>query len=141
MKTATAKKKLGLPEKIMIGLVLGIATGVFLGELAAPLNYVGDAIIGMLQMTVLPYIKLALKGGIGKLTGAQSRLWLGRVSLIILFFWFIGYMTVYDVTKRKPLRMDDWAVLRKPPRRLVRWRTQSLVYGNSGLGICPVPGL
>jgi Na+/H+-dicarboxylate symporter len=78
----------------MIGLALGLATGLFFGELAAPLKYLGDAFIGLLQMTVLPYIVLALMGGIGKLTGAQSRLLLGRVALIILFFWFVGYLTV-----------------------------------------------
>ncbi len=89
------KKKLGLSEQIMIGLGLGIGTGLFFGELAAPLKYLGDAFIGLLQMTVLPYIVLALMGGIGKLTGAQSRLLLGRVTLIILFFWLVGYMTVF----------------------------------------------
>ena len=94
MNTNTKTKKLGLSEKIMIGLAVGIAAGLFFGELAAPLKYAGDAFIGLLQMTVLPYIMLALMGGIGKLTGAQSRLLLGRVALIILFFWFIGYMTV-----------------------------------------------
>ena len=78
----------------MIGLGLGIAAGLFFGELASPLKYAGDAFIGLLQMTVLPYIMLALMGGIGKLTGVQSRLLLGRVSLIILFLWFVGYLTV-----------------------------------------------
>jgi proton glutamate symport protein len=94
MNTISEKKKLGISEQTMIGLGLGLATGLFFGELAAPLKYLGDAFIGLLQMTVLPYIVLALMGGIGKLTGAQSRLLLGRVALIILFFWFVGYMTV-----------------------------------------------
>ena len=93
--SATAKKeKPGLSEKIMIGFGLGIAAGLFFGELAAPLKYLGDAFVGLLQMTVLPYIMLSLMGGIGKLSGAQSRLLLGRVALIILFFWFVGYGTV-----------------------------------------------
>jgi proton glutamate symport protein len=92
---SAVKKKLGLSEQIMIGLGLGIMAGLFFGELAAPLKYLGDAFIGLLQMTVLPYIVLALMGGIGKLSGAQSRLLLGRVALIILFFWFVGYLTVF----------------------------------------------
>ena len=37
MNENTEKKKLGLSEKIMIGLGLGLATGLFFGELAAPL--------------------------------------------------------------------------------------------------------
>ena len=94
MNSTTKKKKLDLSVKIMIGLALGLVTGLFFGELAAPLKYLGDAFIGLLQMTVLPYIILALMGGIGRLTGEQSRLLLSRVALIILFFWFVGYMTV-----------------------------------------------
>ena len=94
MNISTDKKTMGLSEKIMIGFGLGLATGLFFGELAAPLNYLGDVFVGLLQMTVLPYIMLSLMGGIGKLTGAQSRLLLGRVSLIILFFWLVGYLTV-----------------------------------------------
>jgi len=94
MDIKTEKKKLDLSAKIMIGLALGLVTGLFFGELAAPLKYLGDAFIGLLQMTVLPYIILALMGGIGRLTGTQSRLLLGRVALIILFFWFMGYLTV-----------------------------------------------
>ena len=90
MNSTTKKKKLDLSAKIMIGLALGLVTGLFFGELAAPLKYLGDAFIGLLQMTVLPYIILALMGGIGRLTGEQSRLLLSRVALIILFFWFVG---------------------------------------------------
>ena len=78
------KKTLDMPGKIMIGLGLGILLGLFLGELAAPMKIAGDAFIGLLQMTVLPYIVLALIGGIGKLTAKQSRLMFTRVSLIIL---------------------------------------------------------
>ena len=41
MNKAIDKKPLGLPEKIMIGLGLGLAVGLFFGELAAPLKYAG----------------------------------------------------------------------------------------------------
>ena len=88
------KKKLDMPGKILIGLGLGILTGLFFGELAAPLKIAGDAFVGLLQMTVLPYIVLALIGGIGKLTAHQSRLMLTRVALIILVLWLIGLGSV-----------------------------------------------
>ena len=88
------KKKLDMPGKILIGLGLGILTGLFFGELAAPLKIAGDAFVGLLQMTVLPYIVLALIGGIGKLTAQQSRLMLTRVALIILVLWLIGLGSV-----------------------------------------------
>ena len=70
MNASADRKKLGISTQIMIGLGLCLVTGLFFGELAAPLKYLGDAFIGLLQMTVLPYIVLALMGGIGKLTGA-----------------------------------------------------------------------
>jgi Na+/H+-dicarboxylate symporter len=90
-----AGRSLQMPEKILIGLALGIAAGLFFGELVAPLKYAGDAFVGLLQMTVLPYIVLALIGGIGKLSASQSRLLLGRVVLIILALWIIGFLAVF----------------------------------------------
>ena len=44
--------------KILAGLSTGVAAGLFFGEIAAPLNIAGDVFIGLLQMTVLPYIVL-----------------------------------------------------------------------------------
>ena len=58
-------------------------------------------------MTVLPYIMLALMGGIGKLTGAQSRLLLGRVALIILFLWFVGLWWIVWGLRR--VEADLWS--------------------------------
>jgi Na+/H+-dicarboxylate symporter len=104
MSETTKRKKLGLPEKIVIGLGLGIAGGLFFGELTAPLKYVGDAFVGLLQMTVLPYIMVALIGGIGKLTARQSKQLLGRVALVILFLWFIGYLAVFLFSMSLPLQ-------------------------------------
>ena len=51
--------------KILIGLGLGILTGVFLGEIAAPFTTAGNIYIGFLQMTVLPYIVVSLISNIG----------------------------------------------------------------------------
>ena len=89
------KRELAMPEKILIGLGLGITIGIFFGEIVAPLKFAGDAFVGLLQMTVLPYIVLALIGGIGKLTAKQSKLLLGRVVLIILALWVIGFLAVF----------------------------------------------
>ena len=89
------KKKLDMPAKILIGLGLGIGTGLFFGEIAAPLKVVGDTYAGLLQMTVLPYIVLALIGGIGKLNRQQATLMLTRVSLIIIALWAVGLTAVF----------------------------------------------
>lgn len=79
----------------MAGLLAGIATGLFFGELAGPLSYAGDVFVGLLQMTVLPYIMLALIGGIGGLTGKQCRLLIAKVVPIILLLWLAGYLVVF----------------------------------------------
>ena len=92
---ATKKKRSwGMSEKILLGLGLGILTGLFFGEAVGPLKVLGDAFVGLLQMTVMPYIVLALIGGIGKLSRKQGKLLLGKVSLIILGLWSIGFYSI-----------------------------------------------
>ena len=63
--------------KILIGLFLGIFTGVFLGEIAAPFSIAGEVFIGLLQMTVLPYIVVSLIGNLGAIS------WMERRSLLV----------------------------------------------------------
>jgi hypothetical protein len=51
----------------LIGLVLGIIAGLFLGELAAVFKIIGDVFIRLFQVTVIPYISLSLITGLGSL--------------------------------------------------------------------------
>ena len=57
-----------LPRQIMTGLVLGLACGIFFGEMAGGLKVVGDIFIKLLQISVIPYISLALITGLGGLS-------------------------------------------------------------------------
>ncbi len=50
------QKSLGLSTQVLIGLILGLAAGVFLGETLTFLQAVGPGLIALLPMTVLPYI-------------------------------------------------------------------------------------
>lgn len=59
--------------KILTGLFLGIFTGLFLGEIAAPFSVVGEIFIGLLQMTVLPYIVVSLVSNLGGVSWAERR--------------------------------------------------------------------
>jgi Na+/H+-dicarboxylate symporter len=52
---------------------LGALVGLFVGEYAGAVSFLGDAFIGLLQMTVLPYITLALIANIGKLEPSEGR--------------------------------------------------------------------
>ena len=68
-----AKKSLGKPrlsssEKIYLGLFLGVACGLLFGEMVEWLQVIGNIFIRLLQITVIPYISLALITGIGGLT-------------------------------------------------------------------------
>ena len=59
--------------KILTGLFLGIFTGLFLGEMAAPFSVAGEVFIGLLQMTVLPYIVVSLVSNLGGVSWAERR--------------------------------------------------------------------
>ena len=76
-----AKRPRSLSIKTLIGLSLGAACGLFLGEPCGKLQILGDAFVGLLQMTVLPYISLSLIASLGRLTAQQaSRLVIQVVS-------------------------------------------------------------
>ena len=62
-------RKLSLTTFILIGLVLGVLTGVFVGERAEILDPIGNGFIRLLQMAVLPYFIVALPLGFGRSTG------------------------------------------------------------------------
>jgi Na+/H+-dicarboxylate symporter len=59
-----------LSTLVLLAFALGIRVGLFFGEDVAFLQPFGDAYIGLLQMTVLPYIVLSLIYGLG-----ASRAW------------------------------------------------------------------
>lgn len=87
-KASPATRKLG--SAIAIGLALGIACGLFFGEYCQPLQQVGNAYVGLLQMTVLPYLVLSLIGKLGRLDVQQARR-LGLTALSVLFcFWLVA---------------------------------------------------
>ena len=62
-----------LSARIFIGLLAGICTGLFFGELVADLKLVGDIFIKLLQITVLPYIVVSLISGFGRMQMDQAR--------------------------------------------------------------------
>ncbi|MBW2272861.1 MAG: cation:dicarboxylase symporter family transporter [Deltaproteobacteria bacterium] len=62
-----------LGAQILVGLVSGISLGLTVGEYAAPLKIVGDLFVGLLQMTVLPYIVATLLANVGRLSLVKGR--------------------------------------------------------------------
>ena len=59
---------MSLSTKILIGLFGGILVGLFFGEYCAFFSYLGDGFIGLLQMTVLPYIMVSIIANLGMMS-------------------------------------------------------------------------
>src|SRR4026208_1521063 len=60
-------------RRILVGLAAGVATGLVLGELVAPLQIVAGGVVRLLQMTVLPYVTISIIVSLGSLTMQQAR--------------------------------------------------------------------
>jgi Na+/H+-dicarboxylate symporter/ABC-type amino acid transport substrate-binding protein len=82
-------------RKILFGLTLGIATGLFLGERAAPLRVVANAFVRLLQMSVLPYVTVSLIVGIGSLNPIAARRLFLRVGALTLVLWGLALGAVF----------------------------------------------
>lgn len=95
---------MSLSTRILIGMGLGIATGIVFREGVAFLKMPGDAFVMLLQMTVLPYIMVSLISGLGGLS-LQSAGILGRkCGLVLLVLWAIGLLMVLA----SPLAFPEW---------------------------------
>lgn len=93
-----------LAEQVLLGLVLGIAAGVFFGEMAEPLKTVGDAFIMLLQVTVIPYIVVSLITALGQLTIDDAKKLGRKAGSVLLVLWGIGVVVVLLT----PLAFPDW---------------------------------
>jgi Na+/H+-dicarboxylate symporter/ABC-type amino acid transport substrate-binding protein len=89
--------RLSLSVKILIGLGVGILTGVFFGELVQPLEVVSNAYIRLMQMTVIPYMAVALIVGLGQLSLSQAKLLAVKGLVLLLVFWAIAFVVLFLV--------------------------------------------
>jgi Na+/H+-dicarboxylate symporter len=96
------KKGLSLSVQVFIGLGLGIFAGVFFGEMIAPVQIVGQIFIGLLQMTVLPYILVSLIAGIGRLSYTEMRLLAVKGGGFVVLFWAIALLVTIGFTAAFP---------------------------------------
>jgi len=91
-----------LSAQVFIALALGIIAGLFFGELITPVKVVGDIFIGLLQMTVLPYILVSLIAGIGRLSYPEMRLLAVQGGRFVLLFWFVALAVTVGFTITLP---------------------------------------
>lgn len=95
---------MSLSTKVLLALVLGIVTGLFFGELVAPLKVVGDAFIKLLQMTVLPYLTVSLVAGLASLTYTEALSLAKKGGIVMLFLWAVAFSAVLLM----PLAFPNW---------------------------------
>jgi Na+/H+-dicarboxylate symporter/ABC-type amino acid transport substrate-binding protein len=100
----TKRRKLSLATQVLVGLVLGIAVGIFFGEMAAFLKVGGDAFIALLQITVIPYVMVALITSVGRLTLSQAKALGVKAGSILLVLWGLGVVFVLLA----PLAFPNW---------------------------------
>ena len=87
---------------IGLGLLLGIVCGFLFGDYCGELEVLGQAYVGLLQMTVLPYLLLSLVAKMGRLDPAQARK-LGFVTAsVLLAFWALAILLMVIVSLALP---------------------------------------
>jgi Na+/H+-dicarboxylate symporter/ABC-type amino acid transport substrate-binding protein len=97
-------KKLSPFQRVIIALILGIFTGIFVGEPAGQLEVIGNVYIRLLQMTVLPYVLVSIIGGLGRLdSNMASRIGMRAVK-VILIMW----LSVMATLLLLPLAYPNW---------------------------------
>jgi len=95
---------MSLAARVLLGLGLGIATGVFFGEAVAFLDVPGQAFVVLLQMTVLPYVSIALIHSLGRLNPPDARSVARHAGLFLLVIWGL----TLAVVSAFPLVFPDW---------------------------------
>ena len=86
---------MSLSGRILVGLLAGVATGLFFGEIVADLKLLGDIFVKLLQITVLPYIIVSLIAGFGRMQMDQARQLALRGSAVLLVIWGLALSLIF----------------------------------------------
>ncbi|MDH3876343.1 MAG: cation:dicarboxylase symporter family transporter [Desulfobacterales bacterium] len=92
---AKNRKGISLSTQILIGLMLGFFAGLFLGEKASALAIVGRAYIGLIQMSILPYMVVSLMLGIGSLSYEKAGKLAITGGIVLVASWFLAFAIVF----------------------------------------------
>jgi len=104
MKILSIFGKMSAFQRVVVALILGILSGVFIGEPAGDLKIIGNAYIGLLQMTVLPYVLVSIIGGLGRLNSDMAGEIGTKAAFVIVFIWLTTMATLLFL----PLAYPDW---------------------------------
>ncbi|MEO2173414.1 MAG: cation:dicarboxylase symporter family transporter [bacterium] len=90
-----SKPVMSRSAQMMLALAMGIAVGLFFGEMVGWMSIIGNTVILLMQMTVYPYIVVSLIGGIGKLTKEDASMLFRQAGVIMLLLWLLGLAVVF----------------------------------------------
>lgn len=103
----TGRRKI-LPDdpfkRTILGLGLGILCGLFFGEGIAWFGTVGTLYVRLLQMTVLPYVLVAVISGIARLDPSSAGTLGARALALIGALWAVSWLTSFTI----PLSYPNW---------------------------------
>jgi len=98
--------KLNIGYQVLIAVIGGIATGIFLGPLVSVLQPVSMIYIMLLQMVVLPYICLSIIHGLGSLTPARAKELVKNGWLYWVLLWGLIFFVIFLFTSLIPQPAD-----------------------------------
>lgn len=90
--------KLSLSTRIVLAMIGGTGVGLFFGEPCDMLRPFGNAFIGLLQMTVIPFIFCSLVTNIARLDTAHGKRLAVAGLLTVLVLWAVGLVLVTALT-------------------------------------------
>jgi len=96
--------------KILLGLISGIAGGLFFGESVHHLEIFADGFVNLLRMTVLPYITVSLIFNPGRMDAAQARLLALRGGAILAALWALSILVSFLFPFASPGSINDVTV-------------------------------
>ena len=91
------KMRLSLGYQVLIAVIAGILTGLFLGPLASFFRTVSTTYSMLLQMVVLPYISLSLIHGLGSLTPPMAKQLFKKGWAFWVLLWGLMFFMVFLV--------------------------------------------
>jgi len=91
---------------ILLGFILGVAIGLFFGDLTSVMRPVSEAFIKIWQITILPSVALSLIVGIGSLRRDTAKAIALKAVLILLLFWVICVVGYFSFQLAFPPRVE-----------------------------------
>lgn len=90
-----SQRGISLSTQILIGLGFGIVVGLFFGDKASALAIVGRGYIGLIQMSILPYMVVSLMLGIGSLSYEKAGKLAITGGIVLVASWLLSFTMVF----------------------------------------------